>query len=83
MTDERCERTELLVDQCAHCRGHADPAAEALAAERLDRHAEDPEDAIRIPARFAGRCPSCGEHIHPGDTIVRRAEAWCCTECEP
>ena len=26
---ERCERTDLLPDQCAHCAGHDDPAARA------------------------------------------------------
>jgi hypothetical protein len=82
VTDERCERTELIVTQCAHCLGHTDPVADALAGEPA-RHVEDPEVPVRIPAQFPGRCPDCGEHIHIGDTIVRRSNAWCCTECEP
>ena len=38
---------------------------------------------VLVTAQFPGRCPDCGEHIHLGDTIVRRSNGWCCTECEP
>lgn len=87
MTDERCERTELLVDQCAHCRGHADPEADALAAESPRRYAVDVETPRTTIAQYPGWCPQCSERIHPGDVITLRgstdARAWCCTECDP
>lgn len=35
MTDERCERTDLIQTQCAHCLGHADPVADQITAETL------------------------------------------------
>lgn len=34
-TEERCERSDLLISQCAHCLGHRNPYAERIAAETL------------------------------------------------
>lgn len=82
MTDERCERTDLITTQCAHCLGHTDPTADAVATTPIT-DVEGPKVPILITANFAGRCPDCGEFIHIGDTIVRRSTGWCCTECEP
>jgi len=85
--DERCERTDLIKTQCAHCLGHTDPVADALAAEAPRHYAVDLETPRTTVAQYPGRCPQCAEAIHPGDTITLRgpvdARAWCCTECEP
>lgn len=34
-----------------------------------------------IPARYAGKCPGCGQHIAEGDNIGRVDGDWCCAEC--
>jgi hypothetical protein len=69
----RCERTDLLVEQCAHCRG------------RVDVEAIDWSGVVVrqvIGARFDGRCALDGRHtIHEGDRIGRVDEGWCCTTC--
>ncbi|MEA5366061.1 hypothetical protein VA596_41495 [Amycolatopsis sp., V23-08] len=89
MTDERCERTELLVDQCAHCLGHQDPAADALAAGSPRHYAVDIETPRTTIARYPGRCAFCGEQIDPGDLITAVAapgqsrQTWACAGCEP
>lgn len=57
-TTTRCERTELLADQCAHCRGLADPEP----IRTLGRP---------ITARYAGRCRDCRGTYAEGDTVQR------------
>jgi hypothetical protein len=56
MTAERCERTDLLVDQCAHCRGE-----EAPRRSRASRP---------FPAAYVGSCALGLDFIDEGDTIV-------------
>jgi hypothetical protein len=53
---ERCERTDLLVDQCAHCRGDED---------RPQRRASRP-----FPAAFVGSCAIGLDFVDEGDEIV-------------
>jgi hypothetical protein len=68
MMAARCELTDLLVDQCAHCRPAGAPAV-------------DP-DAPRIEAQFATRCPADRSHeIEPGDMIVLTDVGWVCEGC--
>jgi hypothetical protein len=57
--DTRCERTELLVDQCGHCRGLDGPKSDD---DRL------PVSHI-IGAKFAGRCIAC-DTTFPIDTQI-------------
>jgi hypothetical protein len=78
--EERCERTDLYVSQCAHCRGHVDPfqhanreRAELLASGRW------------IGAQYRGKCSSCGEWFGEGAAIQRDSAgvgwvAECCAE---
>ncbi|HEY9390309.1 MAG TPA: hypothetical protein VIR27_11160 [Mycobacteriales bacterium] len=75
MSTERCPITELLVDQCAHCRPTppADPVADFLARE--------PFQATTIQARYPGRCPDCGERINEGDDITSSPNGWVCEGC--
>lgn len=66
-TDVRCEITELVTEQCAHCRRLPD-----LPADLFDEPAERERPGGRgwMAARYAGRCSDCGGHIEPGDSIV-------------
>jgi len=73
VTDTRCPVTELLVEQCAHCR----PAP-----------APDPFDEPARPgggwfeARYEGRCSHCGFPIEPGEAIRSDGEGgWLCSDC--
>lgn len=61
----RCDLTDLLVDQCAHCQGHTDTAPEK--AERT---------GLPIPARYPGACTHCGQPFAEGDPIAYTAEGW-------
>ncbi len=64
----RCERTELLVEQCSHCRAHAAP--------------ELVEVTARFFARFSGRCANCDGRIHEGDRIGRTIDGeYVCGGC--
>ena len=71
MSEERCVMTELLVDQCAHCRPPADPVTDFFA---------DP-GRTTIQARYPGRCPDCGERIEEGDEITSSPDGWVCEGC--
>lgn len=79
-SEPRCERTDLYVSQCGHCRGHVAPGEEMTA----DREALLASGSW-FPARYAGRCSSCGEWFRDA-TPIRRDEAgsgWiadCCAE---
>jgi hypothetical protein len=81
VVEERCERTELLVDQCA-CpahRGGSDPDHETLRIRAL---------LLAKPnwfaARYAGSCDCCGERFQEGTAIRmdlhRGWRAECCAE---
>lgn len=66
----RCELTDLLVDQCAHCLGHQSVQ------EQIDEERAWTMDLERggrpggwFTASWAGECSCCGDPIHPGDTI--------------
>ncbi len=54
-TTARCELTELLVDQCAHCRGIPDPQPLRL--------------RPAFVALYAGGCYSCGLPYPAGERI--------------
>lgn len=64
MSDERCELTELLVTDCAHCRHLAELPQEPL---------------TWITAQFPGRCALKWSHeIAPGDRIANTEDGWIC-----
>jgi predicted RNA-binding Zn-ribbon protein involved in translation (DUF1610 family) len=68
----RCERTELLVEQCAHCRPPVDDQVPD----------EDIEVVWRGIARYDGQCPGCGGRIREGDPIARTGDnRYVCEEC--
>jgi hypothetical protein len=62
----RCELTDLLVEQCAHCRP-VEPKPEKV--------------GPRIVAQYNGYCPECGDGIDQGDTIVRTDDGWVHENC--
>ncbi|HEY9474349.1 MAG TPA: hypothetical protein VIS06_10920 [Mycobacteriales bacterium] len=70
MTGERCDWTDLLVDQCAHCR----PDPPQPAADVVEATAQ---------AQFNSRCPVCENWIWPGDPIALVDGVWVCEECAP
>jgi hypothetical protein len=69
MVDTRCAVTELVADQCAHCRPVPD----------LPRSYEY---GPWFEARFPGRCSQCQERTYEGDTIRADGEGgYLCEEC--
>ena len=74
MTEPRCERTDLPVSMCAHCRGH-------------DHTPDGVRFGTTIAARYPGRCALCDDHIEPDDLIAvvlddhGGADGWACTAC--
>ena len=60
----RCDNTDLLVDQCAHCRGLADPEEEA----RSDRK-DLVTSGLWFDAKWPGKCWACGEWFREGAAI--------------
>lgn len=91
---DRCELTELLIEQCG-CRLHAGAAgatARGLTAEvepYARRNGDQPSYGAPIIARYGGRCPECQERYEPGDTIRpqrfkttgNHTGTWVHTEC--
>lgn len=53
---ERCERTDLLVNQCAHCRGDEDKGL--------------PRTSRPFEAAYPGSCSVDLDYIDEGDMIV-------------
>jgi len=79
-TEERCPKTELIVSQCAHCRGDTDPEAEILA---------DREALIRTgywyPSKYDGICANCGQPFEANSAIRGDPRGWvaeCCADCD-
>lgn len=70
----RCDLTDLLVDQCAHCLGHEDQKLnERIGAVRIHQ---------RMEAKYQGPCAlDCGGRIEVGDFIGRTDAGWACPRC--
>jgi hypothetical protein len=73
----RCELTDLLAAECAHCRRLPDLDVE-------ERTSSVAPSGGWIEARYPGRCAECGEWFDPGAPIRRWADgpigwvAQCC-----
>lgn len=61
----RCERTDLPVFMCAHCRGEDLPK---------------PDPLRWFTVRFPGACVACGHPIEPGDEIAATPDGYVCCE---
>ena len=83
--EERCERTELLISSCAHCKPNPEsewlatalnsvkPADGVLLAEPEEL---EPELGPAFRAHYSsGRCTTCGEHIVRGEMIQHSGDA--------
>lgn len=69
---ERCELSDLPVDQCA-CRLHAKPEPKI-----------DYVVMARFPAHFNSKCDSCGKSITEGEYIARTTDGeYVCNNCSP
>lgn len=78
--DERCELTDLITAQCAHCRTPSKPVfTEALFTVPKD---DGNEPVATFPARYAGRCADCDGFFEAGDWISRTGQGeYICDEC--
>ena len=67
---QRCDLTDLLVAQCAHCCGHTLPT-------------DQPADlGPTFTARYAGICAGCGDQFDAGDQIrADGAGGYLCDDC--
>lgn len=87
ITEDRCELSDLLISQCAHCRGHHDPIADLLAAETIAGLTG--EGLVTGTAKQGRSCPSCRAWIDVGDMVALdrgedgRAKRWICGGCVP
>ncbi|GAA1281802.1 hypothetical protein [Saccharothrix xinjiangensis] len=72
--EERCQRSDLYLSACAHCRGlELDPALRNLAEVHIARW---------VVARGAGRCGGCGHDYAKGDRLaVVGPEERVCERC--
>ena len=65
LAEERCDLTDMLVDQCAHCR---------------PKPPKPLGNGATIVAQFGSECScGCGEHVAEGEQITYSTEAdgWC------
>jgi hypothetical protein len=84
----RCDLTELLVEDCAHCRGNDKTIEEQATAERLELRARLLSGAVHsitswFPARYPGHCAGCGTGFGEGTAIRTLALGYlaeCCAE---
>lgn len=74
MSQTCCERTDLLVEQCSHCRG-------------LDERPRVPRwSGSEREAMYPGSCACCGQHFPAGTLIALGdvdgdgGDAWCIAE---
>ena len=71
---DRCDNTDLLVAECAHCRDLPEPGREPGG-----------RPVVTITAGYPGRCAGCGEPFPAGSTITADPDghgwtAECCEE---
>jgi len=83
---ERCDFTDLLKDQCGHCRPVPLPKTYVPQAVR-GRMAPPPRSSVRygpwFTARFDSECGGpCGGEIEEGDQCRSDGEGgWLCEDC--
>ena len=70
MSEERCERSELPVSMCAHCKG----------VDKVETFEHVVEK--KIIAQYSGSCGSCGDRVEAGVTTIGLSEdGWVCEGC--
>jgi hypothetical protein len=76
VTAKRCDVTELMADQCAHCRG-----LDLLPDGPDPRYERDGFIGPTITARYDSVCGGCGCDIRTGEPITRIDDGWVCRHC--
>ena len=71
-TVERCQLSDLPVDQCA-CRLHPKGKAYDARQARIDINPGAAGYSEPVAARFPGVCPECGDPFAPGEAIRARS----------
>jgi hypothetical protein len=74
VSEERCTVTELMVEQCDHCRPKPAPMFSAPASSRASY-------SFPISASFESWCITCGDRIDHGDEICLGPDGWIHTDC--
>lgn len=87
---ERCDYSDLLPDECAHCTGANDLDDLLVAVNAVPDRRPIRWEGTWAEAEFAGRCGcgDCCDRIEPGDDITlahggprgRDQDAWCLLE---
>ena len=82
MTDPICDRTDLPASMCSHCRGLPwHPVIDEAA--MVEANPGRPPTLLVLRAEFESECPTCGQQIERGDTIVKdqSRQRFVCAEC--
>lgn len=69
MDKARCDLTDLIKDQCAHCRNVPDPTPKRRPM------------ATVFPASYSGDCAGCGSSFDEGEQIRSDGEGGWLAEC--
>lgn len=78
MGEARCEKTDLLVSQCAHCRPA--PVVREVPFGGVPKIGSNV--MIRFTAKFEGQCGECGTHLSAGGEIGRSVDGtYLCRDC--
>lgn len=76
----RCDLTDLVTTECAHCRKTPDPFAQPAATRRRNGFVGPP-----ITAQYPGKC-ACGEQFSAGEPIRADGDggwlAGCCSDID-
>ena len=90
MSEERCDLTELIKSQCAHCRGVGYNREYTITSGPETWPVEPDEDVYfgdmraGAYARFPGVCPVCGDKITVGEMIEKATDStWKHRTCRP
>ena len=65
---KRCDLTDLLADQCAHCLGHDTRPGLVVRTGPL------------VVSRYRGTCAHCGDEYAAGEPIAGTAAGWALAE---
>jgi len=81
MSENRCAVTDLLIEQCAHCRPSTRNAS--IPPDPFDEPFDGPDEKIGpwFSARWPGECSECGEWFPVGEQIRADGESGYLAQC--
>jgi len=85
MSGTRCALTELLVEQCSHCRAETDrqiPTDTVSGGIRLATFEAPRPRREGFPAMYRGECAACGGEVDEGELIVGTDDGWIHEGCQ-